>query len=54
MSGWADQPLLDGLGGMLIQHVDHGVSFQVDDDGAVGVSFAFGPLIDADHPRLRR
>ena len=33
--GMGRQPLLDHLGGMLIQHVEHGVSFQVDDDGAV-------------------
>jgi hypothetical protein len=26
--GMGHQPLLDGLGGMLIHHVDHGVSFQ--------------------------
>jgi hypothetical protein len=29
------QPLLDNLGGMLIQHVDHGVAFQIDHDGAL-------------------
>ncbi|MEP7308295.1 MAG: ECF-type sigma factor [Acidobacteriota bacterium] len=51
--GMGDQPLLDGLGGMLIQYVDHGVAFQIDHDRAVGVPFAFGPLIDADHPSVR-
>ena len=51
--GMGRQPLLDHVGGMLIQHVDHAVSLQVDDDGAVGASCAFGPLIDADHPRGR-
>jgi hypothetical protein len=42
------------LGGMLIQHVDHGVAFQVHHDGAVGPSFALGPLVDANHPCLCR
>ena len=37
------QPLLDGLRGVIIEHVDHGVPFQVHQDGAVGAPFALGP-----------
>jgi hypothetical protein len=47
------QPLLDGLRGVIIEHVDHGVPFQVHQDGAVGAPFALGPFIHADHLRLR-
>jgi hypothetical protein len=47
------QPLLNGLGGVLIQKVDHGVMFQVHHDGAVGPPFAFCAFIHADHWRSR-
>jgi hypothetical protein len=41
------QPLLDGLSGVLIQKVDHGVTFQVHHDGAVRPPFTFCPFIHA-------
>jgi hypothetical protein len=52
--GMRHQPLLDGLRGVIIEHVDHGVPFQVHQDGAVGAPFALGPFIHADHLRLHR
>jgi hypothetical protein len=45
------QPLLDRVGGVLIQHVHDRVAFQVHHDRAVGAPFALGPFIDADHLR---
>ena len=45
------QPLLDARRGVRVQYVDHRAAFQVDDDRAVGQSFALRPLVNADDPR---
>jgi hypothetical protein len=46
--------VLNGFCGVIIEHVDHDVPFQVHQDGAVGAPFALGPFIHADHLRLPR
>jgi hypothetical protein len=48
------QPLLDGFCGVIIEHVDHRVPFQVHQDGAVGAPFTLRPFVDADYLRLPR
>ena len=55
--GMGLEPGGDGLGGAVLEQIDRAVPVQIHHDGAIGVAFAFGPIVDADGTRrwgLRR
>ena len=47
-SGMSLEPRLDGGGVAVRQEIDDIIRLKVDDDGAVALSFAPGPVVDAD------
>ena len=50
-AGMLTQPRGQGLGLAVGQQVDNRVALQVDQDGAVAVATAPGPIVDGNHPR---
>ena len=50
-AGMGLEPRLDGRGVAVGQEVDDLAGLEVDDDGAVALSLAPGPVVDADEPR---
>ena len=51
MPGWASSHVLDGRGVAVGQEIDDVARLEVDDDGAVALPLAPGPVVDADESR---
>jgi hypothetical protein len=42
------EPGGNSLGGAVLEQIDRAAPVQIDHDGAIGVPFPFGPIVDAD------
>src|SRR5262249_61015161 len=47
------KPVRHGVGQAVFEHVNGAAAFQIDDNGAVAVAFAPGPIVEADDFRWR-
>ena len=50
--GMGLEPSGHGLGGAVLEQIDRAVPVQIHHDRAIGVAFAFRPIVDADGTRL--
>jgi hypothetical protein len=42
------EPGRDGLGAAILEQIDRAAPLQINHDGAIGVPFPFGPIVNAD------